>query len=359
MMRPAATARRRTRLSSIAIATIALSALLGGCASLDAGTSPRSSLADGRTQSDALLARVIGAEGAGCASAVVLDGELAWNGEAGLADRDDGRPIDASTRFDIASVSKQFTGLVVLRLVDAGDLSTSDTVASVLDLNAAWAEEVTIDQLLHHTSGVVDYTDLLIDEGFAADDTTTQADALAAIKRTELEFEPGERFSYSNSNYVLLASIVEAVTETPFAAVLAREAYPDFAMRLEPASAADDVALSYSGDTEVTVEWLQVGDGSIVATATELAEWGTVYANTSDPAVLAMTDGAVDDGAGGLYGAGIGIDPDGNLWHSGGWAGYVSLFWVSADRSTVMSLLCNSPDLDIDRIGAGLLTIWE
>ena len=359
MMCPVATARRHARLSSVVIATVALSALLSACAPLDAGTSPRSSLADGRTQSDGLLARVIGAEGAGCASAVVIDGELAWSGEAGLADREGGRPIDASTRFDIASVSKQFTGLVVLRLVEAGELSLTDTVASVIDVDAVWADEVTIDQLLHHTSGVVDYTDLLIDDGFEADDITTQADAIAAIERTELEFTSGERFSYSNSNYVLLASIVEEVTNAPFATVLAREAYPDFGMRLEPASTAIDVARSYSGDTEVTVEWLQVGDGSIVATATELAEWGTVYANTGDPAVLAMTDGAVDDGAGARYGAGIGIDPDGSLWHSGGWAGYVSLFWVSADRTTVMSLLCNSPDINFDLLAEGLLTVWE
>jgi CubicO group peptidase (beta-lactamase class C family) len=336
-----------------------LGALLTACFPLDAATTPRTSLADGAAQSDALLTQAIDGDGPGCASAVVINDELAWSGEAGLADVDAGRPIDATTRFDIASVSKQFTGLAVLRLAEEGLFSPSDSVADVLDLEASWADEVTINDLLHHTSGIPDYTELLFDAGFELDDVSDQGDALDVIEGTELEFEPGDRFSYSNSNSVLLASIAEAASGTDFATILAREVYPDTAMRLEPASTADDVALSYEDGAEARVAWLQVGDGSVVATATELAQWGTIYADTSDPAVRAMTEGAVDDDEGGQYGAGIVIDPGGNLSHSGGWAGFETLFWVSADRSTVMSLLCNSTDLGNDLIADGLLTIWE
>ncbi len=352
-------ARERRSASAAVAATAVLSTLLAACAPLDAGTTPRTSLADGAAQSDALLTRVIASDGPGCASAVVIDDELVWAGEAGLADVDAGRPIDATTRFDIASVSKQFTGLAVLRLAEQGLFSTSDSVADVLDLEASWADDVTITDLLQHTSGIVDYTDLLFDAGFELDDVSDQSDALDVIENTELEFEPGEEFSYSNSNYVLLASIAEEASGTDFATILAREVYPDTEMRLEPASTADDVALSYEGGSESRVEWLQIGDGSVVATATELAQWGTIYADTSDPAVRAMTEGAADDGAGGQHGAGIGIDAEGNLGHSGGWAGFVTLFWVSADRSTVMSLLCNSTDLEIDALADGMLTIWE
>ncbi len=349
----------RLRHPAATLGVIVLATMLTACFALDAGTTPRTSVADGAAQSDALLARVIASDGPGCASAVVIDDELAWAGEAGLADVDAGSPIDASTRFDIASVSKQFTGLAVLRLAEQGVFSITDTVADVLELDASWADVVTINDLLHHTSGIPDYTDLLIDAGFDVDDESAQDDALNVIENTELEFEPGDGFSYSNSNYVLLASIAEVASGTDFATILAREAYPGTAMRLEPASTADDVALSYEGDSEARVAWLQVGDGSVVATATEVAQWGTIYADASDPAVRAMTDGAVDDDAGGQYGAGIGIDTDGNLGHSGGWAGFVTLFWVSADRSTVMSLLCNGTDLPIDALADGLLTVWE
>ena len=71
-----------------------------------------------------------------------------------------------------------------------------------------------------------------------------------------------------------------------------------------------------------------------------------------------MTDDAVDDGAGGEYGAGIGILPDGTLSHSGAWAGFVTLFGVSADRSTAIALSCNATDAAIGTIGEGLVTIW-
>lgn len=337
-------------------ATVALA--LSGCLPMDPGTSPRTSEADGIAQSDSLLSRLISPDGPGCSGAVAIDGELVWAGHAGLADVEAGVPIDAETRFDIASVSKQFTGLTVLRLVEAGELALDDVVGAHLDGLPSWADSVTIADLLHHTSGIPDYTGLLLDAGFSFDDTTTQQDALDVIAETELEFEPGDEFSYSNSNYVLLASIVEAVTGEAFADVLARESFGDADLRLEPASTAADVALSYEDGELSQPGWRQVGDGSIVGTPSELALWGSLYADESDPAVVAMTADAVDDGGGERYGAGIGISPEGDLFHSGGWAGFVTLFGVSADRTTVLVATCNDTSLPVDTLGAGLLEIW-
>lgn len=341
------------------VAVAACAALaLSGCLPVDPGTGPRTSDADGITQSDSLLSRLIPADGAGCSGAVAIDGEVVWAGQSGLADVDAGVPIDAGTRFDIASVSKQFTGLTVLRLVEAGALELDGVVEAHLDGMPSWADSVTVADLLHHTSGIPDYTGLLLDAGFSLDDTTTQQDALDVIAETELEFEPGAEFSYSNSNYVLLASIVEAVTGEPFAEVLARESFGDADLRLEPASTAADVALSYEDGELSQPGWLQVGDGSIVGTPSEVALWGSLYADDSDPAVVAMTADAVEDGGGGRYGAGIGIAPEGDLFHSGAWAGFVTLFGVSADRTTVIVVTCNETALPIDTLGAGLLEIW-
>lgn len=337
----------------------ALVVALTACTPTDAGTTARSSLQDGITQSDALLDRAIPSDGPGCAGAVSLNGTVAWSGEAGLADLDAELAITSDTRFDIASVSKQFTGLAVLRLVDAGALELDDTVDQFIDGMPAWRSTVTIEHLLHHTSGLGDYTGLLFDEGFDLTDSTLQSDALDAIAQTGLASAPGSRFSYSNSNYVLLASIVEAVSGLDFATVLEREAFGGESMRLDPASTAPDVARSYTGGAESRSGWLQVGDGSIVATASELARWGSIYAEQSDDVVRAMTENAVDDGASGQYGAGIGIDPEGALGHSGAWAGFVTLFWVSPDRSTVIALSCNSPELPIDLVANGLLTVWS
>lgn len=347
-----------TRATTVLVLGATLIAGLAGCLPIDPGTSPRTSLKDGATQSDALLSALIPTGGPGCSGAVTIDGELVWAGQSGLADVESGIAIGPTTRFDIASVSKQFTGLVTLRLAEAGTLTLGDPLDTHLGGLPDWASSVTIDDLLHHTSGIPDYTGLLLDAGFSFEETTRQSDALDALANTELEFGPGERFSYSNSNYVLLASIIEAVTGEGFGIVLEREAFGDADLRLEPAPAAPDVAISYEGGAESHPGWLQVGDGSIVASASELARWGAIYARTTDPTVQAMTEGAVDDGAGGHYGAGIGIQPDGSLVHSGAWAGFVTLFGVSADRSTVIALSCNSPDLALEPVSSGLLEIW-
>lgn len=334
-------------------------ALLTGCMPADPGTSPRTSVGDGVEQSDALLARLIPADGPGCSGAVTIEGELVWAGQAGLADVAAGIPIDEGTRFDIASVSKQFTGLTVLRLVDAGVLALTDRLDEHLDGMPSWAASVTVADLLHHTSGIPDYTQLLSDAGFSLDEATTQSDALDAIATSDVEFEPGTRFSYSNSNYVLLASIVEAVTGEDFAVVAAREAFGGAAMRVEPASTAADVARSYENGELSRVGWLQVGDGSIVATPSELARWGSIYADRNDSAAVAMTSGTVDDGAGGRYGAGIGIQPNGELSHAGAWAGFVTLFGVTADRATVIALSCNEASLPVETLAEGLLEVWR
>ena len=337
----------------------AIAVVVSACTPTGPGAEGDASVQNKIEQSNDLLARVIPADGPGCAGAVSVDGTLAWAGESGFADLDEGRAITADTRFDIASVSKQFTGLAVLRLAEAGELDLDDTVNEYIDGMPAWSATVTIDHLLHHTSGIIDYIELLFDDGFELDDTTLQADALDAIAKTDLESTPGSRFAYSNSNYVLLASIVEEASGLDFATVLERETFGDEAMRLEPASTAPDVARSYEFGEVAQSGWLQLGDGSIVATASEVARWGAIYAETSDAAVRAMTERAVSDRVGGEYGAGIGIDRDGALEHSGGWAGFSSLFWVSPDRFTVMALTCNSSELDIGRIAEGLLTVWS
>lgn len=346
------------RIARSLVAAGLLATLLSACAPDAAEFERRTSLQHGVTQSDELLARAVVSDGPGCAGAVSIDGDVAWAGEAGRADLSSGQPITADTRFDIASVSKQFTGLAVLRLIESGSLALDDTVEQFIDGMPAWRSTVTIEHLLHHTSGISDYTDLLLDDGFALTDTTLQHDALDAIAQTGLESRPGSRFSYSNSNYVLLASIVEVVSGTDFASVLEQNVFGGAAMRLEPASTASDVALSYVDGTESRSEWLQVGDGSIVATARELALWGSIYADIDAPVVRAMTAYAVADSEGGEYGAGIGIADDGTLEHSGAWSGFVAHFQVSRDRSTVIAVTCNSPDVDIDLIVNELARIW-
>lgn len=139
------------------------------------------------------------------------------------------------------------------------------------------------------------------------------------------------------------------------------------AMRLDPASTARTVATAYTADGYAwepePSRWTQVGDGSIHTTPGELARWGDQYrtgAVGGQVLLDAVDEGSVPTGApdGSRYGAGIEIAPDDALSHLGGWAGYVTVFGVTGDRTTSLAMSCNSPDVDADQVASGLLAVW-
>ena len=118
------------------------------------------------------------------------------------------------TVFDIGKVTNQLTATAVLLLADEGELRLDDPVSTYLDGLPGWADDVTVTNLIHHTSGLPDYVDLLTDQGFEPQDPTTQTQALEALGTTaELQFAPGSIFRHSNSDYLLLAEIVRAATD--------------------------------------------------------------------------------------------------------------------------------------------------
>ena len=329
-----------------------------------------SALADRVAASDDLLATALADDEPGCSAAVAVRGEVVWAGARGLANVDGEDPLTTATEFDIASVSKQFTATAVLLLVEDGALALDDPLSGHVAGLPAWAADVTLDDLLHHTSGIPDYTELIVAQGAGLDEPTTQQDAVDAIAGIPtLPQEPGGAFRYSNSNYVLLAEVVRDVTGTTLADVLADRVFGPLglAMRLDPASTAPAVATAYTADGDAWVpepsRWTQVGDGSIHTTPSELARWGDQYRTgaVGGRALLdAVEEGSVPTGApgGSRYGAGIEIASDGALSHLGGWAGYVTVFGVTADRTTSLAMSCNSPDVDADQVAAGLLAVW-
>jgi CubicO group peptidase (beta-lactamase class C family) len=135
----------------------------------------------------------------------------------GLADIEHGVPITPETRFELASVSKPFTAFGVLLLEQAGKVKISDDIREYLPELPDYGSPITIADLLHHTSGLSDwvrvrpYAGQTTLSGFGMEDLLT----LVSHQRI-LEFEPGSKWSYSNTNYALLAEIVARVTNRPF-----------------------------------------------------------------------------------------------------------------------------------------------
>jgi len=142
---------------------------------------------------------------------------LIYKRNFGLADLDKKTPITETIIFDIASASKQFTGMAIALLEEQGKININDKVIKYLpDLSEAM-NDITVYQLVHHTSGVRDWPTLVALKGWQPEKPLSLDDIYDILKKQEsLNFTPGADFSYSNSNYNLLAKIVEAVTDTSF-----------------------------------------------------------------------------------------------------------------------------------------------
>ena len=345
-------------------------AALGGCAAPRASNEAPLAATLERTAdrvdeqvalSEQLLAALVPATQPGCSAAVAARGAVIWAGAEGLADLELGTPLTTSTRFDIASVAKQFTATAILMLQRDGLLSVSDPVGEYVDGLPKWADEVTLDQLIHHTSRIPDFWVELDAAGLGFTDPVDQATTVAAIAR-ETELDPDATgFSYSNSNYVLLAEVVESVGGMPLPDFLEERVFVPLGldMVVAPTLSGADVARPYGDTLEIEEgNWSAYGHIGIIATPSELARWGDQY-RAGDIVQEDFADGAVDDGEGEQYAAGINIQPDGDLNHTGRWGGYVSEFTVSSDRELTIAVMCNGHASDRWGVTDGLWAIWD
>ncbi|MEU2390342.1 serine hydrolase domain-containing protein [Streptomyces sp. NPDC007369] len=314
-------------------------------------------------------------DGPGCAAAVGRRGNVVWEAGRGKADMATGRAITPTTVFDLASNSKQFTADAVLLLVGRHRLALDAPLSDFFDDAPDWTRRVTLADLMHHTSGIPDYEDLLHAKGVELTEAAGQQDAITAILASQPDRPPDRRFSYSNSNYVLLAHVVEKVTGKPFTTFVQQEFFTPLHLRMTVSPAADVPGKAKSYDekdgsfTPNSSPWKQYGDGAVQTTPGELVRWADNYrtGRIGGTQLLAgVTEGAVSTGdtlrargiEEGRYGAGILLLPDKSLVHRGDWEGFHSTFKVSPDRNTAVTVVCNVESPDHFRAANQLLDIW-
>jgi CubicO group peptidase (beta-lactamase class C family) len=210
-----------------------------------------------------------------------------------LADRAHGIPVTTSTRFGIASTTKGFTALTVASLIADGLLAMTTTARSVLatDLSLI-ADDVTVEHLLGHTSGIGDYVD---EEADWDDDDyilkvpvhtlATTEGYIAALDGFATKFGAGERFGYCNAGYVVLALMAERVAGQPFHDLVAERVCRPAGMAqtefLRTDQLPGDAAIGYLADGRSNVLHLPVrgnGDGGAFASVADLrAFWLALF----------------------------------------------------------------------------------
>jgi CubicO group peptidase (beta-lactamase class C family) len=289
------------------------------------------------------LMRPYAGEVPGASLLVVRDGRAVVRRSYGLANVEERIRATPETNYRLASVTKQFTAAAILSLERDGRLRLDDRVRQWLPSLPPAADRVTIRHLLTHTSGLIDYEDVI------PDGTTAQlhdADVLRLLESQDRTyFAPGTSYQYSNSGYALLALIVERASGMTFAAFLRTRVFEPLGMHNTVAfedgiSTVAHRAYGYTDGrrTDQSRTSAVLGDGGIYSSIDDLQKWDaalyddrfqtqfTPYTKTDDPAVQ--------------YGFGWRITGD-SVWHSGETIGFRNVIVRYPKRRLSVVILTN------------------
>jgi CubicO group peptidase (beta-lactamase class C family) len=353
-------------------ALFAALALLAGCTG--ATSSVRTLPAPDVSTVDALFAAYASPDAPGASVVVIHEGKAVLGRAYGRAELPERTPATTATHYRLASLSKQFTAMAILRLVEEGRLRYDDRVAEVLPGFPAHASEVRVRHLLNHTSGIWDY------EAFVPDTQTVQVkdrDVLALISRAERTyFPPGTAVRYSNSGYALLALIVERVSGMPFARFLHERVFTPAGMHStvaheEGVSTVPQRAYGYVADgngfrpRDQSPTSAVLGDGGIYSSVEELVAWDRaldthvlIHEATQR---LAWTAPVLPDGTSGRYGFGWFVDDDGGrprLSHHGETSGFTNAIVKYPEQRLTVIVLTNRAGGEPWRLAQRVADLW-
>lgn len=179
---------------------------------------------------DAALAAEFKPGEPGAAVLVMKDGKPLFRKAYGMANIEKGVALEPQMVFRIGSLTKQFTAVAILMLAEQGKLSVSDDIRKTLPDFPTRGKKITIEHLLTHTSGIPNYTDPPEYMGNMHKDRTV-SEMIDTFRNEPLQFEPGERFAYSNSGYFLLGAIIEKVSGMSYADFVARNIFEPLGMK--------------------------------------------------------------------------------------------------------------------------------
>ncbi len=316
---------------------------------------------------DALFPQLQKPVSPGAAVMVIRDGKPIFTRCYGFSNLESRNPVSPSTPFRLASVSKQFTATAILLLEEKGILSIDDYASETVPEIKRIGEKITIRHLLNHTSGLPNYYPVLYKhfekrEPTENDSLFGNAQAISFFEDWgELEFQPGERYKYSNSGYEALGLIIERASGLSFARFLEENIFKPLEMddafvRDRPELKRVDRAIGYRMDdqSEWTMKdddplnWI-LGAGGIYASLNDLYKWD--QALNTDRLLsqkifrTAFRDVVLNDGTSHPYGFGWNLsDRIGQkaVWHSGKWLGFSNMFARYPDHHLSIIMLSSA-----------------
>ena len=310
------------------------------------------------TSIDSLISACYPADEPGAAVIIARGGQMVFRKGYGLANLEWNIPIQPDTVFKVGSVTKQFTAVSVLMLVQEGKLGLQDRIEKFLPDYPTHGHSITLEHLLTHTSGIKSYTSLPEWNANWGKDYTV-AEMIETFKFKPMDFAPGTRWSYNNSAFFLLGAIIEKASGLSYNDFLQqrifnpldmRQSYTNPGLRLLPKRAA---GYTHGPDGYQNAPYLSMtqpgGAGVIASTVDDLVRWNCALDTgelvSAELLQRAWTPYTLADGAAMRYGYGWGIEKLGDrqwIGHGGGIHGFQCYVTRIPSENLFVALLSNS-----------------
>jgi CubicO group peptidase (beta-lactamase class C family) len=313
---------------------------------------------------DAKLAPLFKADEPGATVIVTVEGKPVFRKAYGVADYEKQVPLKPEDVMRLGSLTKQFTATGILLLEQDGKLSVDDDLAKHVPEIPPASKPTTLRHLLNQTSGIFSYTSMP-DFGAANVKDVTLAEAVAYFKDQPRRFQPGEKYEYSNSNYLLLGLVIERASKMPYPEFMAKRIFEPLGMtstayegheRAGGAKRVEGYGRPVVGKPEkakvISMSW-PAAAGALVSNVDDLAKWDRAITEnkllTKENWARMFTPGKLDSGEATRYGFGFIVRPLANrnaILHGGGIDGFQTIAARFPDEGVYMAILMNS-------IGAG------
>ena len=292
----------------------------------------------------------------GAAVMVIKNGEIIFQKGYGIANIESNQPVSETTNFRLASVTKQFTAMSILLLIENGRINFNTTIKELFPDFPEFGSKMNIKHLLQQTSGLIDYEDMI-------DDTVTiqlkDKDVLNLMMQSDSTyFEPGSKYQYSNSGYALLALAVEKISGKPFRDFLEENIFQPLGMKNtiafenninEVKNRAYGYTITEAGTelTDQSITSAVLGDGGIYSSLNDLFKWDqALYTNNlidQKYLIESWTPGITLEGAEFPYGYGWHLEKRYSsevVYHTGSTRGFRNILYrIPGNNFTIVILI--------------------
>ena len=320
------------------------------------------------TRVDAVFSRYARPDSPGCAVGVFQNGAVTYAKGYGMANLEYNVPITPATPFISGSVAKQFTAAAIALLVEQGRISLDDAVRKYIPELPDYGTTITIDHLVHHTSGLRDFWALVQVAGMRYDDGYSVGDVIRlAARQKQLNFKPGTEYDYSNTGYIALGLVVQRVTGKSLREFAAEQIFGPLGMTathfhddhtmLVPGRASAYTPLP-EGGYRINV-WNNdiVGQGGLILTVGDLQKWDENFytGKVGGPGFLKLQlqQGKLANGTTLSYAFGLTVGEYRGaplVEHSGSSGGYRTIISRFPAAHTSVVALCNTTDANTTQL---------